>query len=172
MPSLISPAIPSGPYSATWNGTDIGLFEGVIRLQQNVNGLPVRASQWGQTVIDYILSGGGAFGVFVLKEWTSASKRFLWPFGNGISGTPDLGLLPAPGVFLSSYSAPLVLTALAGTPAATYGPVTRTYPYVASLPGHNFDLLFGPMERNTVVACAVLPQTDGSTRQARLFTDT
>lgn len=167
MASPISPSIPSGPYSGTWNTADIGLFEGPIRLQKNLNGLPVRASQWGQSIIEFILQGAGCFGVIVLKEWTTNTKAFMWPFG------ADQGLVDEPGLLFSAYTKPLVLTALSGTPAATYGPVTRTYHNCAVLPGHNLDETFGPMERNIVVAVAVLPGPNSAgSRKARFFTDT
>lgn len=164
--SLIGPAIPSGPYSATWNGASIGLFEGPVRLQQSLIAQPVRASQWGQTVIDYVMQGGGAFGVIVVKEWNTSIRNFLWPFGS------TMGIVDEPGLMFSSYCKPLALTALAGTPAATYGPVTRTYPWVATLPGHNLDIVLGPMERNVVVALAMLPDVDVGSRKIRFFTDT
>lgn len=169
--AVINPSIPSGPYSATWvvsgSPADIGLFEGPIRLQQNLIGLPVRASQWGQTIIDYILQGAGMFGVVTIKEWTTNTKAFLWPFGS------THGIVDEPGVMFNAYAKQLVLTALAGTPAATYGPATRTYPYVAVLPGHNLDITLGPMERNIVVAVAVLPEpASGGSRKAKFFTDT
>jgi hypothetical protein len=165
--AVINPAIPSGPYTATWNGNGIGLFEGLLRMQQTPFGLPVRASQWGQAVIDYIMQSGGYFGVAVVKEWTTATKAFMWPFG------ADMGVINEPGLLFSSFCQPLVLTALAGTPAATYGPVTRTYTYAATLPGHNLDVAFGPAERNVVVAVGVLPQPNaGGSYKARFFTDT
>jgi hypothetical protein len=160
----INPAIPSGPYSATWAGNDIGLFEGPVRLQQSLFGLPVRASQWGNTIIDYIIQGGGYFGVIVVKEWTTASRAFMWPFGS------TMGIVDEPGRLFSAYCQPLVLTALASTPAATYGPVTRTYALTATLPGHNLDIVAGPMERNVVVAIGILPEPSG--RKARFLVDT
>lgn len=164
--AVINPSIPSGPYSATWNGQDIGLFEGPVRLQQNLIAQPVQASQWGRTIIDYIIQGGGFFGVIVVKEWTTNSKLFMWPFGS------THGIVDEPGKLFSSYCQALVLTALTGTPAATYGPVTRTYPYVATLPGHNLDITMGPMERNVVVAVGVLPEpASGGSRKAKFFTD-
>ena len=164
--SLIDPSIPSGPYSATWNSNDVGLFEGPVRWQQNAIGLPVYASQWGRTIIDYIMQGAGCFAVCVVKEWHSGAKAFMWPFG------ATHGIMNEPGLLFSSFCQPLVLTALAGTPAATYGPVTRTVPYCAVLPGHNLDITMGPMERNVVVAIGVLPEPSTSnSRKAKFFTD-
>jgi hypothetical protein len=82
--AVINPAIPSGPYSATWGTVggnegairNCGLFEGPIRWQQNAIGLPIRASQWGQTIIDYVMQGAGYFAVVVVKEWGTDSRRF------------------------------------------------------------------------------------------------
>lgn len=169
--ALISPSIPSGAYTGTWVidsvARDIGLFEGPIRHQQNLIAQPVMAHQWGRTIIDYVIQGGGFFGVIVLKEWTTYTKKFIWPFGS------THGIVDEPGKLFSSYTAQLVLTAVTGTPAATLGPVTRTYPYVATLPGHNLDITMGPMERNVVVAVAVLPEPSGSgSYKAKFFVDT
>jgi len=165
--TVINPAIPAGPYTFTWNGNDIGLTEGPARMQQSPFGLPVRATQWGDTIIDYILRGGGYFAVIVVKEWTTNSKLFMWPFGS------NQGVIDEPGRLFSSYCQALVMTALANTPAATYGPVTRTYHYCATLPGHNLDIQAGPQERNVVVALGVLPQPNsGGSYKAKFFTDT
>lgn len=148
---------------------DIGLTEGPIRLQQNVNGLPIRATQWADTIIDYVMRGGGAFGVVVLKEWTQYTRFFMWPFGS------TMGIVDEPGRKFSDYCSQLVATAQANTPAATLGPVTRTYPYLACLPGHNLDMALHAGARDIVVAVGVLPapQDGGSNkRKAVFFTDT
>jgi hypothetical protein len=169
--AIVSNSIASGAYDATWviqsTPTSIGLFEGPIRLQQNLNGIPVRASQWGDTIIDYIMRGAGCFGVMVLKEWTTATKAFIWPFGS------TMGIVDEPGKKFSDYCTQLVLTAQVNTPAATLGPVTRTYPYVAVLPGHNLDIALVAGMRDIVVAVGILPEPNSSgSRKARFYTDT
>ena len=176
--AVVSTTISSGAYDATYvcNSTgnpaglgtqSIGLTEGPVRLQQNLNGLPIRATQWADTIVDYIMRGGGAFGVIVIKEWTQYTKYFLWPFGS------TLGIVDEPGKKFSDYCSQLVLTAQANTPAATLGPVTRTYPYLAVLPGHNLDIPLWAGPRDVVVAVGVLPQPSGggSSRKALFFTD-
>lgn len=158
--AAINPAIPSGPYSLTWGTSsgpggaiwDLGLLEGPIRFQQNAIGLPVRATQFGQSIIDYVMQGGGYFGVVTIKERTTGTKKFMWPFGS----VP--GIIDEPGRLFNTYCDQLVATAVAGTPAATYGPVTRTVNLAATLPGHNLDEMFGPQERNIVVALGFLPE--------------
>lgn len=173
--TVINPAIPAGPYSLTWGSTggnegavrDVGLLEGPVRWQQTPYGLPVYAQQWGRTIIDYVMQGAGYFGVIVVKEWTTGAKRFMWPFG------ANHGIFNEPGLLFSSFADQLICTALTGTPAATYGPVTRTSDFVAVLPGHNLDIVFGPLERNVVVAVACLPQpSTTNSRKAKFFVDT
>jgi hypothetical protein len=164
--AVISTTIASGAYDATWavQGTPspIGLTEGPIRLQQNVNGLPIRATQWADTIIDYILRGAGCFGVIVIKEWTIYTKTFIWPFGT------TMGDVDEPGRKFSDYVQQMVLTAQANTPAAALGPVTRT-----CLPGHNLDIPLWAGPRDIVVAVGVLPQPTGTgSRKARFYIDT
>ena len=168
MPTPVGGSFATGAYDITWNSGTIGLLEGPVRLQQNVNGLPIRATQWGDTIIDYILRGGGCFAVIVVKEWTAAIKAFLWPFGS------TMGIVDEPGKKFSDYVEPLVLTAQANSPAATLGPVTRSYPYTAVLPGHNLDFPLWAGPRDIVVAVGVLPAPSGggSSRKAIFYTDT
>jgi len=171
--ALASPKISAGVYTVTWKGLDLGLTEGPIRMQQTAIGLPIRAQQFGQTIIDYVMQGGGAFGVIVLKEWTSNVKKFIWPFAVIGGATEAMGQVERPGTLLSQYTGTLVLTALAGTKAAEFGPVTRTYQHCAALPGHNIDITFGPTERNIVVALAFLPDRFASPDyRVQFYTDT
>jgi len=168
--AAITGDFPPGPYAATWNATDIGLMEGPIRHQQSVIALPIRASKFGQEVIDYILQGtGGIFAAFMLKEWNTNTKAALWPFGTTQGITNQRGLL------LNVFAKPLVLTAMASTPAATEGPVTRTYPLAILLPGHTLDYTLGPVERNIGVIMCALPEQETISAGAfgtRHFTDT
>jgi hypothetical protein len=171
MPTPVGGSFATGAYDATWvissTPRDIGLMEGPIRLQQNVNGIPIRATQWADTIIDYILRGAGCFGVVVLKEWTTYTRTFMWPYGS------TMGIVDEAGKKFSDYASQLVLTAQANTPAATLGPVTRTYPYCAVLPGHNLDKPLWAGPRDIVVALGFLPEpASGGSRKAKFFTDT
>lgn len=174
--AVISGDFPPGPYQATYAvpalnagaATDIGLMEGPIRHQQNIIGLPIRTSLYGQNVIDFIQQGGGVFVVLTVKEWDAGAKAAMWPYNT------SHGIFPLTGTLFSATGVgQLVLTALAGTPAATEGPVTRTYPFIGLLPGHNLDLTFGPMERNVTIVMAALPEQNSSNvGQPKFFTDT
>jgi hypothetical protein len=136
----------------TYKTTSVGLMEGPIRTQQNIIGLPIRASVWGQHIIDYISQGGGHFIVFTVKEWMTGAKQCMWPFN------ASHGVYPITGELLNAYAGAVVMTALTGTPANTVGPATRTYNLALLLPGHNIDVTFGPMERNVPIVMCVLPE--------------
>lgn len=173
--AAITGDFPPGPYTATFGGgsNGIGLMEGPIRHQQSLTALPVRCSLYGQNIIDYIIQGGGVFVVMTVKEWNVGARRLMWPFGDDTTDFKDHGVMPITGKLFNTYCKQLVLTALPGTPAATEGPLTRTYPLAALLPGHNLDVTFGPVERNIPIVLAVLPQKNQSTDgQPTYFTDT
>jgi hypothetical protein len=165
--AVISGNFPPGPYNCTYKATDVGLMEGPIRHQQSIIALPIRATLYAQNIINYILQGGGVFGVITVKEWDSGAKALMWPFN------ASHGIMPVVGNLIDQYFGALVFTALTGTPAATEGPVTRTYPFAGLLPGHNLDITFGPMERNVPVVITALPEINGTTvGSAKYFTDT
>lgn len=173
--AAITGSFPVGPYQATFAtplfsagaATSIGLVEGPIRHQSNLIALPIRCSLYGQNIIDYINQGGGVFFVIVLKEWSTGSKGLMH------SWSTVMGTFPLTGTLLSPYFGQLVLTALAGTPAATVGPVTRTYPICGLLPGHNLDEALGPVERNIpLIGCALPQQYSTIVGQPTYHTDT
>lgn len=158
---------PPGPYQATYAAASIGLMEGPIRHQQSPMGLPIRASLWGQNILDYIIQGGAVFIALTLKEWNTNTKLAMH------SQNAALGIFMEAGKLYNPFCNALVLTALPGTPAATEGPAMRTYPYTAIMPGHNVDVAFGPMERNVNLILCCLPEQDSSnTGRAKYFTDT
>ena len=173
--AVISGDFPTGPYQATMaipalnsgSATDIGLMEGPIRHQQNLIGLPIRTSLYAQNVIDFVMQGMGVFIALTVKEWDAGAKAIMWPFNT------SHGIGPLTGTLWSAVGVgQLVLTALSGTPAATEGPVTRTYPFCGLMPGHNLDILFGPVERNVTIVLAALPEQNSSTvGQPKYFTD-
>lgn len=167
--AAITGDFPIGPYTATWNSNSIGLLEGVVRHSESAIGLPIRAGLYGQSVLDYILQGASMFVTIVVKEWNSNTRAMLWPFGTSMGIVHEAGFLLGAG----AYAKQLVLTAVSGTPAATEGPTTRTYPLTIPLPGHSLDATFGAVERNIPVVLAVLPEDNsGGDQKLKFYTDT
>lgn len=164
--AVITGDFPPGPYTVTYKGTTIGLMEGPIRHQQNLIASPIKAALYGQNIIDYIVQGMGVFAVIVIKEWNASTRALMWP----VNTAPGIGALT--GTLYNTFLGELVFTALTGTPAATEGPLTRTYPLAGLLPGHNLDVPMGPVERNVPVVVTCLPEQNSSTvGQPKYFTD-
>lgn len=165
--AAITGDFPPGPYEVTYKGTTIGLMEGPIRGQDQHIASPIRASLYGQTVIDWINQGAAHYVAFVVKEWDAGAKAAMWQAGAA------LGQVDEAGILMNTKAGALVLTAVAGTPAATEGPVTRTYPLAMLLPGHNLDVTFGPEERNVPIVMVALPEvSSGGSKKLTTYTDT
>lgn len=157
-------AFPVGHYDVTWNSVAVGLMEGPPRVQMTPSGFDIRASKWGQSVISSVYTGSNDFLIVVLKEWLDNAIAAMWPFPVPQSAAwPNHGLV---GQLMSCRSAgdgvvgparELKLTALTGTPAATYGPLTLTAPRACLAPQHTIDLAFGVSERLMALVFRLYP---------------
>jgi hypothetical protein len=165
--AAITGDFPPGPYEMTYKGTSVGMMEGPIRGQDQHIAAAIRASLYGQTIIDWINQGMASFVAFTVKEWNAGAKAAMWQAGDAPGQCVEAGVL------MNTRAGALVLTALAGTPAATEGPVTRTYALAMLLPGHNVDVTFGPEERNVAIVMVALPEplTTGS-KKTKTYADT
>lgn len=157
----------AGAYTATYKGSDIGIFEGALRQNKTSHAQDVLAARFADTVMDAVYRGGNVFQIIVVKEWTAAVRALLWPWD------AELGVTGVHGRMASDVAGVLVLTAIVGTPARTQGPVTRSYPLAFLSPEHNVDITFGAEERNIPIVMRCLPTVATlSTGNARHFTDT
>lgn len=136
----------AGPYTATWGGATIGVVEDGFELEQIQFAEPVRGDNLGDSKQDGVYRGQDVFINFVLQEWGVAKLANAADGGEvpaapgnwtgagvtgGTVGVPWHPFSPAGvaslaqistvnnqvGVLQSDYSAPLVLTAVANTPA-------------------------------------------------------
>ena len=165
--AAITGDFPPGPYEMTFNGTSVGMMEGPVRVQDQHIAAAIRASLYGQTPIDYIHQGMMTFIAFVVKEWNAGAKAAMWQAGDAPGQCVEAGVL------MNTKAKALVLTALTNTPAATEGPVTRTFGLAFLLPGHNLDVTFGPEERNVAIVMAVLPEPLSSgSKKVKMYVDT
>ncbi len=156
-----------GPYLISYAGSDIGDTEGLPQEQTTYHAQLVRSTRFGDAVLDFITRGGTCFMVLNIKEWTAATKATWHPF------SATLGLTGLAGRMGSDIAGSLILTAIAGTPAATFGPVTRTYAKAVYAPEFNREIGFGAEERNIPLTLICLPtEVSASTSDLRLFTDT
>jgi len=157
----------TGSYHASYKTNALGLLEGSPREQMVSHAQDVRASQYGDSVIDGVYRGGDCFVILTVKEWISASKVAMWPFN------ADLGLSGIIGRLSADIAGALLLTAITGTPAATAGPATRSYPLAILMPEFTREITFGTEERNVMLTFRCLPtEVSANTAQLRWFTDT
>jgi len=145
----------SGPYTATWNSSDVGQQEDGFRLRQQVNKQIVRSNSYGDSAIDGVYRGGDVFLSFTGIEY-SAAKAVLWPYGSfgtmGQVGRLDQG---------SSLAAAAVLTAVAGTPAAAT-PASLTASQAIIDENLNSELLFASRLRVVPITMRCYPYTSSS----------
>ncbi len=145
----------SGPYSATWNSSDVGQQEDGFRLRQSVNKQVVRSNTYGDSAIDAVYRGGDVFLSFTGIEYVAA-KAVLWPYGSfgamGQVGRLDQG---------SSLVQSTVLTAASGTPAAAT-PATLTCAKSIVDENLNSELLFASRLRVVPITMRCYPYDNGS----------
>lgn len=155
-----SEALIAGAYTASFGGSALGLFEGDAGLPVMEHSMVAEdvgnTSLYGKTVIDSLQQGGNVFFAFTcLEAYLSAVKSAFWPYHS------TLGRLPAAmGALLYDSSAALVLTAVAGTPAAT-SPATVTSSKCILAPGFNTRWVFGPTLRKVPIRLRAYPYSSG-----------
>lgn len=150
-------ALVAGPYTCTWNGVAMGLFQGdsdVPTLSQQFRRQPVeRSDRWGQTRVDSIHMGKAYQVMGVMMEY-SKSLAIIDPFGTFGAA---LGTI---GVFVYSLAKALVFTALAGTTAAT-APATLTASKTIAADDLATQLAYGPQLRVVPIKLDVYPYDVG-----------
>lgn len=147
----------------------IGLVEGVKQFSRTSEGKDVRASLYGETVIDGIYRGGQQFVTMILKEWTNLEKGILWPWGGsgGASGVSDFGVVGPVGAMMSDWAGVLTLTAVPNTPAAGTDRNVITIHSAIIAAGHGFDIDLSADESNVPVVFRCFPVITGSPNVAR-----
>lgn len=156
----------AGPYSVTFNSVAMGLMVGdqqsptleiVDRTQLITN-----THRWARTVIGAVGQGAEAFANLVLMEYSATLMAVFWPWGS-------LGKMSAISADRYDAAASLVLTAVAGTLAASAGPSTRTATKAILAEDFPLRYLKGPILRETPIRMRLFP--DDTTNQ-RFWVDT
>lgn len=142
----------SGPYAATWNGVALGLTEGeggLPTLTTMAKSKPVNSSNlYGATKIESVHLGADMTLEMILLEYLKGIAA-LWPFGTW-------GALGAVGTFKSALAKPLVLTAVAGTPASA-SPATWTASMAVISDDHQGKIRYGPEVRTVPLKFDLYP---------------
>lgn len=154
----------AGQYTTTWNSVSVGVtrqgFELQMMLRQEVI---AETDAYGESTIDYIYRGGDAFVQWNSRSYIPGSTAPFWPWGGGTLGVMANASNPIAGL-ASAVAQPLVLTALANTPAKTAG-APNTLTGSLSILAPNFDgrLLFDSRLRDVPIRHQLLPSNSSGT---------
>ena len=141
----------------------LGITETGYRIGQQFRYQEINETDvWGETTIDVIFRGqrceiGGIF-----DEVNAPLFRLMFPFTGTVTPTGATNLQAGVVGGLGSDSAgAVVLTAVAGTPAAST-PATQTFPLVIPAPGFDFERVFNSKLRQTPFRLLALPKNFGA----------
>lgn len=162
----------AGRYSATYNSNDVGITKEGYELTLDTEMEDIgETDAWGNTVIDGVWRGGNCFLQFTSVAYKTGSLGAFWPWGGQLAGAGVLGILvddsiAAPnklpiGTLASNQALALVLTAAAGTPAAST-PATLTASKALLAKNNNGRLLFNSKLREVPVRLRFFPTTSAS----------
>jgi hypothetical protein len=136
------------------------MFEGdasAPTIEQQSKSEPVaNTTTYGKTTIDDIYQGLDCFAQFVALEYKAGSIAAWWPWTATIG---QLGVIARLGF---AMSAALVMTVVAGTPAAG-SPNTVTAPNSLLLPGYSSRLVYGPTLRKLPIRMRLYPFSSSGT---------
>lgn len=153
-----------GEYTMTYGGAPVGMVtSGGQHLRYRVAKKKIKdTSTYGDTLIDGIYRGMEAVQLMVtFKEWLTNVQKAIWPYGTA----PLDGTLGTIGRLDSNLAQPIVLTAVAGTPAATNGPLTFTANLAILSDANDVDILFGPDERDVPVLFDLMLYDSGGVKR-------
>lgn len=110
-----------------------------------------RSDAYGRSLIDAVFEGcrGGVTTTFI--EWRASMLKMTYPWAYVLPLTATKFIVvnaAAPiGRLGSDNAGSLVLTAVANTPAATYGPATVTFGKIKAAPDQDIEFYYGPGHR-------------------------
>ena len=148
----------AGPYVGTYNAVGIGLTEDGYDLDAGLKQEVIDESDgYGNSLLDYIYRGGDAFMNWSAKAFKPGSISPLWPWGGSLG---EISSTTGPvGRLASDMALPLILTAVANTPAAVVGNACVTFTASKSIlaPGFGIKLNFNSKLRKVPTRLALLP---------------
>jgi len=151
-----APATGQGPQAAP---NDMGLVEGVRMLNRTALAQMIQSDLYGKSDIEGVYQGAQMAISMTLKEWGLNQRAVLWPYG-----TSDFGQMGIVGRLLTNMCGTIVLTAVAGTPAASAGGGLHiiTLPFCILAPDTEVGILLGNEQRDISVVFKVFPYFDGT----------
>lgn len=146
----------AGQYTATYGGAAVGQAAEGFRLSHQFFKRLITGDSYAEAPQDAVYRGAAVELGFTAIEYNAAAMASLiWPYGTlldmGRVGRTDVG---------SSLTKALVLTAVAGTPAAN-APASLTLTAAILKEGFPVDLLMAPDLREVPLRLRAYPNTSG-----------
>lgn len=153
-----------GQYTVTWNATSLGIMQGEQGVPTIVTRGQARMIENSDAYGDMQLGGPyrGVRGRAMMRclEYKAGTIAAAWPWGSdGVAVVATSGPI---GRDIYDIAQPLVLTAIAGTPAAA-SPATLTASKTLLAPDFDVSLLFGPVLREVPLEFVLFPFTSTNT---------
>ncbi len=133
----------AGQYTGTYtapagSALSIGQTAAGLTIEHQVFAKPVTGDTFADTPQDGIFRGMAMFASYTLIEHNAAGAAgLLWPYGSSYLTQGVVGRL------LSAMAGSLVMTAVAGTPAAS-APASQTHPKAILAEGFPVGILYAP----------------------------
>lgn len=145
----------TGRYTGTYNSIDVGIQESGFELQLEPKQTPINQSDaFGDTTLDHIYRGADWFLQFTGLAYKAGIITPFWPWAG-------LGTMGAISRLASDVASAMVLSSLAGTPAAT-APASLTATKSILAPNSPARLLFNSTLRNVPIRLQLLPFDAGA----------
>jgi len=156
----------AGPYTMTYNSLSLGIIEDAIRLEITPSEDGIQGDNLGDTIQDGVYRGGNCYIDIVMQEYNAAGALAAFAPWHATFG--NIGQV---GILKSSLAQTLVLTAVAGTGAAT-NIATLTSTKAVLAPNFPVSMLLGSRLRNVPLRLQLLPYNAGSPAAPVFFTTT
>ena len=147
----------SGGYSVTYNAATVGQIANGIRISHEFFKRMITGDNYAETPQDGVFRGGQMFAEMTLLEYNATGAQLaFWPYSATIFTLGTVGRLDV----ASSLAKSLVLTAVAGTPAAA-APATQTHLTTILREGFPVELLYAPDLREVPLNMSIYPSSSG-----------
>jgi hypothetical protein len=146
-----------GQFTATWNALAVGQTADGFKLNWKFFKRLITGDNFAQTPQDGIHQGAEMFIGFTCVAYDAAGvQTMMWPYSAtrwdmGVIGRTDVG---------STLAKTLLLTAVAGTPAAAL-PATQTFTNAILAEGFPVEILFAPDLREVPLRMRIYPSNSG-----------
>ena len=147
----------AGAYTVTWDSATVGQIANGIRISHEFFKRMITGDSYAETPQDGVYRGGQMFAEMTLLEFNASKAQLaFWPYSATIYTLGTVGRLDVASALAKS----LVLTAVAGTTAATV-PATQTHLTTILREGFPVELLYAPDLREVPLNMRIYPNSSG-----------